>query len=577
MSAAAPPGPIAWRETRRRLARDRTRIRAMLSARFEGAPGLMLLHAPYVCALLQRLAHYSWRRGWTMAARLFTQANSLLTGADFHPQCDLGGGLLVVHPTGTTCSGNAGEDFSMFPLCGIGMLPRGKDVGAGPGLPLLGDGVWMGAGSGVLGPVVVGSRTRIQPAAVATHDTTPGTLLAIASPPRVASDKRAAPFAPVESRDTSPCGHARWSATREAIAADIERHLGERGVARGGFARDASALLSQELCPVLIHRLSHWLFENGWRRAASLLCAVDFFVFRSTISAASCIGGGAFIPHAAGLVFHGRAGRGITMYARTICAAAKPSPHVERDAGPVIGERAVLAGMAAILGAVTIGDDVRVSFNAQVQEDVGGPCTLASRLRYHAEDPHADPPPTPAPPRHDPPTASLRDLMTEDRRALEALCAPARPGAGARLCTRLFRVSSHMSKRGHHRLAWWCWRLNVGLTGADIDPRSSIAGGLAIPHPVGISLHVSAGRNLTVRALATAGGEVALARDPWAVAARPTIGDGVEICEHASVHGPVRIGDGARIGPGCKLTGDAPAGAWLEVGAPRRVASPPAA
>jgi serine acetyltransferase len=168
--------------------------------------------------------------------------------------------------------------------------------------------------------------------------------------------------------------------------------------------------------------------------------------------------------------------------------------------------------------------------------------------------------------------AQLRALVAEDRDALERLCAPAAPMAGARVCTRLFRSAAYRQRRGHHRRAWWLWRLNVALTGADIDPRSSIGGGLAIPHPVGISLHVTAGRNLTVRALAGAGAETALATDPWAVVGRPLLGDDVTIGEHASVHGPVRIGDGVRLGPGCKVMRDVPAGACLEVPAPRRIA-----
>ena len=174
-------------------------------------------------------------------------------------------------------------------------------------------------------------------------------------------------------------------------------------------------------------------------------------------------------------------------------------------------------------------------------------------------------------------SAPLRRLMAEDRLALERLCdgdTPAPPLPAARLCATLFRLSHYCQRRRHYRLAWWCWRLNVGLTGADIDPRSAVGGGLAIPHPVGISLHVTAGRNLTVRAFAGVGAETAFAADPWAVAGRPSLGNNIDIGEHASLHGPVRVGDGARLGPGCKVMHEVAPGDCLEVPSPRRIWAP---
>jgi serine acetyltransferase len=236
--------------------------------------------------------------------------------------------------------------------------------------------------------------------------------------------------------------------------------------------------------------------------------------------------------------------------------------------------------MAAILGAVTVGDDVCLSFNAQVEDDVPAGRYLASRVKFHAVEPaaanaassDANMVRTGAPA-----FAQLRRLIAEDRRALERLCdgdPPASPLLAARLCAMLFRLSHHFQLHRRCRLAWCCWRLNVGLTGADIDPRSAIGSGLAIPHPVGISLHVTAGRNLTVRAFAGVGAETALAEDPWAVAGRPVLGKDVEICEHASVHGPVRVGDGARLGPGCKVMRDVAPGESLEAPAPRRMMVP---
>ncbi len=161
---------ITWGETRRRLAGDGVRIRAMLRARFGAEPRFLLFDSSWRCVLLHRLAHYFWRRDARRTARLFMQLNSLVTGADIHPNCDFGGGLLIPHPAGLIASGNAGRNLTMMPLAGIGIMPSAEDVGAGPGLPVLGDDVWLGASCGVLGPLHVGSGSRLQPGSPLTRD-----------------------------------------------------------------------------------------------------------------------------------------------------------------------------------------------------------------------------------------------------------------------------------------------------------------------------------------------------------------------------------------------------------------------
>ena len=357
---------ITWRETRQRLAEDRVRIRAMVARRFDAAPSWLALHPSYVCVLLHRIAHYFWARKSRLLARLFTQLNSLLTGADIHPHCDLGGGLLIPHPTALTCSGSAGVNFTMMPLCGIGMLPRPDDRGAGPGLPLLGDDVWMGPGTGVLGPVRIGSGTRMQPGSGATRDALPGSLITVATPPQRA-DGRVRPRRSAQDKAAASCPHASCAATLAALRADIDRHLRVRGVIAAGRTTRLGALVAHELLGVVVHRIAHLLHARGWRRLATAVSHVNFFVFRAAISPGSCIGGGVFMPHPAGIVFHGAAGTELTMYARTLCSGARPSLAAGLDEGPRLGDRVVLSGMAGVLGATTIGDDVRLGFNAQVE------------------------------------------------------------------------------------------------------------------------------------------------------------------------------------------------------------------
>ena len=566
-----PTPRITWSETRRRLAEDEARIRGMLRERFGVQPALLLFDASWRCVALHRVAHYFWRRGARKTARLFVQLNSVLTGADIHPNCDFGGGLLIPHPAALTASGDAGRNLTMMPLSGIGMLPREKDVGAGPGLPLLGDDVWLGAGCGVLGPVRVGSGARVQPGASLTRDAPSQSLVEMAARP-----------VPVEpSVDVLPanggmpaaargCDHGSWRATRRDIALDIARYLAMRGAQAGGEpggARRLSAALSTEVMGVAIHRIAHHLHCAGWSRLARAAGAVNLFLHRITITPASCLGGGLFLPHPAGTVINATAGRDLTMYARSFCTSHAPALAAGVDEGPVIGDRVVIAGMAAVLGRVALGDDVHVGFNVQLREAVPAGHSAGSTVMRTRASPLAPPEgEAVADPR---PTrriayAETRERLREDARRLRALHGGRSPPA-ARLCVLGFRHARYFAGLGSRRLARWCWWWTARLTGADIDPRSDIGGGFVVPNPAGVSIHATAGRDLTVLALAAIGPQDARHPLSWGTAGRPVLGDGVTVGEHAALHGPIRVGAGARIGPGCKVEACVAEGARLEM------------
>lgn len=559
---------LTWGETRRRLGEDEARIRDMLRARFGVEPVLLLFDPSWRCVALHRAAHCLWRRGARKSARLLVQLNSVLTGADIHPNCDFGGGLLIPHPAALTASGNAGRNLTMMPLSGIGMLPRPEDVGAGPGLPVLGDDVWLGAGCGVLGPVRVGDGTRLQPGASLTRDVPRDSLVEMAARPVPGGPRVSGGGLPV----TRPaCGHGRWAVVRADLAADIDRYLAVREPGAGaapGALRRLGAALSTEVLGVAIYRVSHGLHVAGWRRLAAIVAAANAFLHRLTISPESCLGGGLFLPHPAGTVIDAAAGRDLTLYARTLCAAGATGGPA--GPGPVIGERVVIAGMAAVLGAVSVGDDSRVGFNVQLRQDVPPGHSAGSpvmRTRVGS---------LPAAPEEVPAERPVSPVGYADTLALlRADLARLRAGAGgrvplpARLCVTGFRHARFFAGRGRRRLARWCWWWTTRLTGADIDPRSDIGPGLVVAHPAGISVHATAGRDLTVGALAVIGPQDASRPLAWGTASRPVLGEGVVVGEHAAVHGAVRVGDRARIGAGCKVTADVAAGAALEMPAPR--------
>ncbi|MEW6676498.1 MAG: serine acetyltransferase [Pseudomonadota bacterium] len=165
----AAPDPLSFAETRRRMRGDCQALRQCLRAR--GLPDGALFWSPACqCVMLYRLSRHCHVRGWNLRARFFWQLNLWLTGADISPMSDLGEALLVIHPVAVTISGSAGRGLVVEGWGGMGGGLDMADIGAGPGLPVLGDDVVLDHGAMVLGPVRVGHRVHIGAGCTVTRD-----------------------------------------------------------------------------------------------------------------------------------------------------------------------------------------------------------------------------------------------------------------------------------------------------------------------------------------------------------------------------------------------------------------------
>jgi serine O-acetyltransferase len=188
------PPRLTWRETLSRIRADHRRIIQVHAALRERGARTAFTHPSFVCALMYRLSHHSFRSGHRLLARFLAQLNTFLTGADISEPSDLGAGLVIVSPAGVSIFGNAGRNLTLMPLTGLGgQIGREDDVlGGRPGLPLLGDDVVLEPYSGVLGPVRVGHRSRICTGIALTRDVPDDTI--VESPlhePRVISRRDA--------------------------------------------------------------------------------------------------------------------------------------------------------------------------------------------------------------------------------------------------------------------------------------------------------------------------------------------------------------------------------------------------
>ena len=138
-----------------------------------GYPGV---HAIWAYRLFHRMWH---RPGLRLAARLFSQATRAATGIEIHPGAQLGRRLFMDHGMGIVIGETAvvGDDVVLFHGATLG----GTSMTHGKRHPTLGDGVLVGAGAKILGPVWIGDGAQIGANAVVVKDV-PARTVAVGVP-----------------------------------------------------------------------------------------------------------------------------------------------------------------------------------------------------------------------------------------------------------------------------------------------------------------------------------------------------------------------------------------------------------
>jgi serine O-acetyltransferase len=133
----------------------------------------IVLTYPGVHAVVwHRVAHRLWRMGRRFPARFLAWLARLLTGVDIHPGATLGRRFFIDHGAGVVIGETAvvGDDVTLYhgvTLGGVSWTPGRRH-------PTLEDGVLVGAGAKILGPITVGRGARIGANSVVIEDVPPG-------------------------------------------------------------------------------------------------------------------------------------------------------------------------------------------------------------------------------------------------------------------------------------------------------------------------------------------------------------------------------------------------------------------
>ena len=122
-----------------------------------------------------RVAHRLWRGGHPLVARVLAGLVRAWSGVDIHPAATVGPGLFIDHAVGVVIGETTeiGADVTLYQ----GVTLGGTALETGKRHPTVGDRVTIGAGAKVLGPVTVGSGSRIGANAVVVRDVPPDSVV----------------------------------------------------------------------------------------------------------------------------------------------------------------------------------------------------------------------------------------------------------------------------------------------------------------------------------------------------------------------------------------------------------------
>ena len=143
---------------------------------------ILLLYSGVHAMAAHRIANRLHKEGNFFSARAVSQLSRHFTGIEIHPGATIGKGLFIDHGMGVVIGETAeiGDGCTIYQ--GVTLGGTGKDVGKRH--PTLGDNVMVGAGAKVLGPVKIGSNSKIAANAVVLREV-PENSTAVGIPAKV--------------------------------------------------------------------------------------------------------------------------------------------------------------------------------------------------------------------------------------------------------------------------------------------------------------------------------------------------------------------------------------------------------
>ena len=169
-----------------------TRLQEEIAVVFERDPAarntweVVTCYPGFHALLVHRLAHWLWSERLRWIARFVSHLGRWLTGIEIHPGAQIGRRFFIDHGMGVVIGETAeiGNDCTLY----HGVTLGGTSWSKGKRHPTLGNGVVLGAGAKILGPITIGDRARVGSNAVVVKDVPPGAT-AIGIPARIIAEQ----------------------------------------------------------------------------------------------------------------------------------------------------------------------------------------------------------------------------------------------------------------------------------------------------------------------------------------------------------------------------------------------------
>jgi serine O-acetyltransferase len=122
--------------------------------------------------LIHRFSHWCWQANFKWLARLSSHLGRWLTGIEIHPGAQLGRRFFIDHGMGVVIGETAviGDDCTLY----HGVTLGGTTWNKGKRHPTLHNGVVVGAGAKILGPIEIGAGARVGSNSVVLKPVPPG-------------------------------------------------------------------------------------------------------------------------------------------------------------------------------------------------------------------------------------------------------------------------------------------------------------------------------------------------------------------------------------------------------------------
>jgi serine O-acetyltransferase len=159
-----------------------SRIREDIVSVFDRDPAARNMFEVLTCypgvhaRIFHRMSHGLWKLRLKWLARFVSHFARWFTGIEIHPGATIGRRFFIDHGMGVVIGETAeiGDDVTLY----HGVTLGGTSWKEGKRHPTLGDGVIVGAGAKVLGPITVGAGAKIGSNAVVVKDVPPGATAA---------------------------------------------------------------------------------------------------------------------------------------------------------------------------------------------------------------------------------------------------------------------------------------------------------------------------------------------------------------------------------------------------------------